>query len=222
MNNTAPILKVLHIAKEFLTPAGPLRILDNVSLEVSPGESMAITGPSGSGKTTLLNIIASLEQPTSGSVKVNGAEVTTFDESAAQKYRASQIGLVFQEHRLLPQLTAIENVLIPTLAPGMRANQNRATELLNSLGLTDRANLFAWQLSGGERQRIAIARALINGAKLLLCDEPTGNLDQDNARGVTSMLLEVASAHAAAVLIVTHNPDLAKRCTHQMQLMKNI
>ncbi len=220
VNAVAPVLRVSLLTKDFPSPAGVLRVLDGVGFDLLAGESLAVTGPSGSGKTTLLNIIASLEKPTSGSVQVNGEDVVSLDAASAQRYRASRIGLVFQEHRLLPQLTAMENVLLPTLADGMKQNQRRGPELLSALGLSDRADLFAWQLSGGERQRVAIARALINGAKLLLCDEPTGNLDQENARAVADLLLKVATEHAVAVLIVTHNPELAGRCTRQMGLRK--
>lgn len=214
----SPLLKLDNISREFTTPAGPLRILSGISLTVERGQTLAITGPSGSGKTTLLNIIASLDQPTAGSVLFEGTVVQTFSDEQLQAYRATRIGLVFQDHRLFPQLSAIENVLVPTLARGCRKNQSRAPELLAAMGLSDRADSFAWQLSGGERQRVAIARALINGASLLLCDEPTGNLDHANAKVVADLLLGLATTRNIAIIIVTHNPELAGRCSRQLAL----
>lgn len=211
------LLSVEHLHKQYDTPAGPLRVLDDVSFAIAPGESVAITGPSGSGKTTLLNIIASLESPTQGHVMVAGEDVGSLSGVALQHYRSLRIGLVFQEHRLLPQLTALENIQLPTLAPGAHENQPKATPLLVRVGLSSRSGTFAWQLSGGERQRVAIARALVNGAPLLLCDEPTGNLDHQNAARVADLLFELVAERQLALLLVTHNLELAARCTRHLR-----
>lgn len=219
MEQTPVRLQVRELTKEYPSPGGTLRVLDQVGLELRSRETLAVSGPSGSGKTTLLTIIGSLEKPTGGSVMVDGQAVGALEGEALERYRATRVGFVFQEHRLLPQLTAVENVLLPTLAKGCRENQGRAMELLEAVGVAHRADAFAWQMSGGERQRVAIARALVNGARLLLCDEPTGNLDQENARSVIELLLAVARNHDAAVMVVTHNLELAGRCDRSLRLV---
>jgi ABC-type lipoprotein export system ATPase subunit len=213
-----PRVQLHDVACQFNTPAGPLEVLRRVTLQADPGEAIAITGPSGSGKTTLLSIIGSLEKPTSGRVTVDGVDVPGLSGDALQAFRATKVGFIFQEHRLLPQLTAIENVLVPTLAKGCKDNQPRGRQLLERVGMQRRADSFAWQLSGGERQRIAIARALVNGTCVLLCDEPTGNLDHANALSVMDLLLAIAHEREVTALIVTHNPEIALRCDRRLQL----
>jgi predicted ABC-type transport system involved in lysophospholipase L1 biosynthesis ATPase subunit len=145
--------------------------------------------------------------------------VETLNGEALQTYRARQVGFVFQEHRLLPQLTAIENVLIPTLARGCQAHTKSAVELLEMVGVAHRSDAFAWQMSGGERQRVAIARALVNSPRVLLCDEPTGNLDRENAVTIGDLLQSVAATTGTPVVIVTHNSELAAKCQRQLRLM---
>jgi ABC-type lipoprotein export system ATPase subunit len=213
-----PRVQLRNVACKFATPAGPLEVLRRVNLQANPGEAIAITGPSGSGKTTLLSIIGSLEKPTSGQATVDGVDVASLSGDALQTFRATKVGFIFQEHRLLPQLTAIENVLVPTLAKGCKDNQPRGHQLLERVDMQQRADSFAWQLSGGERQRIAIARALVNGAAVLLCDEPTGNLDHANALSVMELLLAIARERDVTALIVTHNPEIAQRCDRILQL----
>jgi ABC-type lipoprotein export system ATPase subunit len=200
-------------------PGGEATILDGIDLRAAPGETLAIIGPSGSGKSTLLNLIGALDQPTAGTIRLGDTDVTALKDGALAEYRAAQVGFVFQDHHLLPQLTATENVLIPALAARRAAEaEGRATELLKRMGVTHRAGAFPAQMSGGERQRVAIARALINGAKLLLCDEPTGNLDAENASGVVSLFLQIARDDGVTVLMVTHNLEQARRFGRCMQL----
>ncbi len=202
-------LAVEDIVKEYETPAGPHRVLDGLSMTAQPGEAVAILGPSGSGKSTLLNIIGSLDRPTSGRVRLGDTAVTDLDGTGLASYRANEVGFIFQDHHLLPQLTAIENVMLPSLAAEDDGKgEDRARELLGRVGVADRADAFPARLSGGERQRVAAARALINGARLLLCDEPTGNLDRDTGRNLVTMLRDL-SEDGVIVLMVTHNHEQA-------------
>lgn len=185
---------------------GATQVLAGVSLELAPGETVAIIGPSGSGKSTLLNIVGSLDKPTTGTVEHNGVDVTALDGRGLAEFRAKEVGFVFQDHHLLPQLTAIENVMLPTIPSGQASNAaERAAALLERMGISHRADALPSQMSGGERQRAAVARALVNGPKLLLCDEPTGSLDREAGSSMISMLKELASEQSAAVVVVTHN-----------------
>jgi len=206
------------VTKSFAGPEGAVTVLDGVSLDVSPGETVAIIGPSGSGKSTLLNIIGSLDHPTGGSVKLGETEVTALAGNALALFRATQVGFVFQDHHLLPQLTAVENVVLPALAAKRTGNAAaRANELLQRMGVAHRASAFPAQMSGGERQRVAIARALINGATLLLCDEPTGNLDREASGNIVDLFLDLAR-QGVTVLMVTHNLELASRFDRCLEL----
>lgn len=212
-------LIVTDLTKSYPVPEGAVEILRGVSLRVAPGETVALLGPSGSGKSTLLNIIGSLDTPTSGTVRLGETDVTALSGNALATYRATRVGFIFQDHHLLPQLTALENVLLPTLAGGASADaEARARTLLERAGVLHRADAFPSQLSGGERQRVAVARALINGARLLLCDEPTGNLDRDAGENIVALFLELAKHDGVAVLMVTHNQELAARCARQLEL----
>ncbi len=209
MTEAARRLVVEDIVMQYATPAGPSRVLDGLSLTAEQGETVAILGPSGSGKSTLLNIIGSLDRPTSGTVRLGETEVTSLEGTALADFRARDVGFVFQDHHLLPQLTAIENVMLPALAAGgTDGAEQHARELLERVGVTGRADAFPAKLSGGERQRVAAARALINGARLLLCDEPTGNLDRDTGARLIGLLRELA-ADGVTVLVVTHNVEQA-------------
>jgi lipoprotein-releasing system ATP-binding protein len=211
-------LVVQDVVKEFATPTGALRVLDGISFEVAAGEMVAVTGPSGSGKTTLISVVGSLEKPTAGTVLVDGVDVAGLSGDTLQEYRARRVGFIFQEHRLLPQLSAAENILVPTLAKGCGGNRTRCGELLEQVGIADKVGSYAWQLSGGQRQRVAIARALVNSPGLLLCDEPTGNLDRDNAMAITELLHQLADARQVAVVMVTHNAEVAGMCDRRMTM----
>ncbi len=220
MTGSADALVLEELIKRFPGDDGTeLTVLSGVSCTIEPAETVAIVGPSGSGKSTLLNIIGALDKPTSGEVRLGDTDVTGLQGKALASFRASRVGFVFQDHHLLPQLTALENVLLPNLArAGDGEAEQRAEMLLERIGLANRQNAFPAQLSGGERQRVALARALINGAKLLLCDEPTGNLDRQTGARVVSLLLQLASQHGVTVLTVTHNVEQAARFSRCLQL----
>ncbi len=209
-----------ELTKRFPRPDGTeMTVLDGVSCTVARAETVAIVGPSGSGKSTLLNMIGALDKPTSGRVRLGDTDVTALAGKALAEFRASRVGFVFQEHHLLPQLTAVENVLLPALARGGNGDsETRADEIIERVGLADRCDAFPAQLSGGERQRAALARALTGGAKLLLCDEPTGNLDRETGATVVSLLLELASEQQVTVLMVTHNEAHASRFSRCLEL----
>ncbi|HEY3396023.1 MAG TPA: ABC transporter ATP-binding protein [Armatimonadota bacterium] len=213
-------LTVDGVSRVFPGPEGPVTVLREVSLAAQPGDTVALVGPSGSGKSTLLNLIGSLDQPTSGQVRLGDTVVAGLQGPALAAFRARRVGFVFQDHHLLPQLSALENALLPTLTlpRGERPGRDRALELLTQVGVQARAHAFPAQLSGGERQRVAVARALINGAGLLLCDEPTGNLDQTTGAAVVSLLLELAQAGGVTVLMVTHNLEQAARFGRVLRL----
>jgi lipoprotein-releasing system ATP-binding protein len=215
-------LVVDKLVKQYPGSAGLTTVLDGVSLVAQPAETVAIVGPSGSGKSTLLNLLGSLDQPTSGTVRLGEVEVTALRGRDLAAFRATRVGFVFQDHHLLPQLTARENVVLPTLAPGAdrQESADRARRLLDQVGLQERQEAFPAQLSGGERQRVAIARALINGPGLLLCDEPTGNLDRERGAQVVSLLLDLAAAQGVTVLMVTHNLEHASRFGRVLQLQE--
>lgn len=213
-------LKVVGVRKEYPTPTSPLVVLKDVSFELSPGESLAIVGPSGSGKSTLLNILGTLDHPTAGSVRFGDIDPFALSESALARFRSEHVGFIFQDHHLLPQCTALENVLLPRLARDGKAGDavGRAKELLRLVGLDQRETHFPSELSGGERQRVAVARAMMNGPGLLLCDEPTGNLDAVNAAAIGGLLRSVAGTIQAILIVVTHSPTLAATFGGQMEM----
>jgi lipoprotein-releasing system ATP-binding protein len=196
-----------------------LRILDGVSFELERGSAVSIMGPSGSGKSTLLSILGALEPPTSGEVRLGGENPYALGERELAAFRNKQIGFVFQDHCLLPQCTVLENVLLPTLVATEQADfQAQARQLLDRVGLGPRVDHVPAQLSGGEKQRVAIARALIRQPALLLCDEPTGNLDRGNADAVADLLLELQKAQQMMLVLVTHSEKLAARAPVEYEL----
>jgi ABC-type lipoprotein export system ATPase subunit len=199
---------VVHsVTKTYQRGGQLITALQNVSFEVSQGELVLLAGPSGSGKTTLLNLIAALDRPDRGEILVDGLDVTGLSRSAAAVYRDKCVGIIFQSYNLLPQLTALENVLLPML-PRRRPNRRHALELLEIVGLGDRSSHRPSELSGGEQQRVAIARALINDPALILADEPIGNLDDENARKIIALLLEACRRRGKTVFLVTHDREM--------------
>jgi len=206
------VLEARHLTKTYPSPAGDLTVLADVSIALGSGEAAAITGPSGSGKSTLLYILGALEPPTSGTLTLDGRNPYELDPTALAAFRNRQVGFVFQDHCLLPQCSVVENVLVPTLV-GDRDRQAvaRARYLLEQVGLGARLDHRPAELSGGEKQRAAIARALIRQPRLLLCDEPTGNLDADTAVRVGDLLVALQQRENTMLIVVTHSDALASR-----------
>ena len=214
------MLVAQHVAKRFESQ-GALVVLEDVSLTVAPGEAAAIMGPSGCGKSTLLYMLGALEPPTSGTVTLNGTNPYALDERRQAAFRGAHVGFVFQDHLLLPQLSALDNVLVPTLASADRANgdaPDRARALLAAVGLEARLTHRPAELSGGERQRVALARALIRRPSVVLCDEPTGNLDRRSAEAVGDLLARLPAEQRAALVVVTHSPALAARFPRRFEI----
>jgi lipoprotein-releasing system ATP-binding protein len=212
-------LEAHHVSKTYGSPAGPLQVLQDVSLSLRRGEAAAIMGPSGSGKSSLLYILGGLEPPSSGSVRVGGQNPYELAPDAMAGFRNRTVGFVFQDHCLLPQCTVLENVLVPTLVGERDANTlAHARALLDHVGLGSRLDHRPAALSGGEKQRVAIARALIRQPQVVLCDEPTGNLDAESAARVADLLLTLHRQHDTVLLVVTHSDALAKRFTRVWQI----
>jgi lipoprotein-releasing system ATP-binding protein len=206
------LLKATSLSKEYSTPAGPLPIVSDVSFELSQGDAVSIMGPSGSGKSTLLYMLGALEPPSSGTVTLNDQDPYRLDPKELAAFRNHQIGFVFQDHCLLPQCSVLENVLVPTMVSHTNGDATgRARELLDRVGLKDRLDHRPAQLSGGEKQRVAIARALIMNPQMLLCDEPTGNLDQKSATVAADLLFEIHRDSQTILIVVTHSNELASR-----------
>ena len=224
MPTPAPLLKLVNVTRRYDSPAntGALTVLDQVTLDVARGESLAIVGPSGSGKSTLLQIIGTLDRPTSGSVALDGLDLNGLDDVQIAAVRNRQIGFVFQTHYLLPQCSVWENVLVPTLACSDVALRNcageRAERLLKRVGLAERKSHRPGELSGGERQRVAVVRALINQPQLLLADEPTGSLDHASAQQLGQLLLDLNREEGVTLIVVTHARDLAQRMGRVLEL----
>jgi lipoprotein-releasing system ATP-binding protein len=208
------MLEVSQVRKEYRAPGGPLTILSGVSFSFERGDAAAIMGPSGAGKSTLLYILGGLEQPTSGTVVLDGRNLYQLSEKELAAFRNQSIGFIFQDHCLLPQCSVLENVLVPTLvAQDVHSARfmDRARQLLDQVGLSDRLNHRPAELSGGEKQRVALARALICNPLLVLCDEPTGNLDQASADAVADLLLDLRQRQETILIVVTHSAELASR-----------
>jgi lipoprotein-releasing system ATP-binding protein len=215
-----PDLVVENVTKEYPTRAEPLVVLKGASFGLSAGENLAILGPSGSGKSTLLYLIGTLDQPSSGQIRLQGEDITKLSEPQLARLRNERIGFVFQDHHLLPQCSVLENVLLPTIANGAatRPAIDRGKMLLARVGLSQRLDHRPAELSGGERQRAAIARALIRQPILVLADEPTGNLDRTNAAAVGQLLLEMQRSENAMLVVVTHSQELADRFGRRIEI----
>ena len=218
------MLQVANVSKEYPTPRGSLSVLSDVTFSLAPGEAAAITGPSGSGKSSLLYVLGALEPPSAGSVTLGGRNPFTLGASDLADFRNAEIGFVFQDHCLLPQCSVLENVLLPTLVAtregraGEDDPMHLARTLIGQVGLADRIDHRPGELSGGEKQRVAIARALIRQPRLVLCDEPTGNLDQASASTVAALLLDLHQRQQNILIVVTHSARLASEFPIRFEL----
>jgi putative ABC transport system ATP-binding protein len=213
-----PILNVQHLTKTYATAAGSLTVLNDISFELGQGATCSILGPSGSGKTTLLGLCAGLDQPTSGSVVLNGIALADIGEDERARVRNAHVGFVFQNFQLIPTLTALENVTVPMELRGDRSARKLGVELLQRVGLAERVAHYPAQLSGGEQQRVALARAFINQPKILFADEPTGNLDTETSESVIEIMLELNAKLRTALVLVTHDPDVARLTERTIRL----
>ena len=213
------MLQITNLSKEYPTPRGPLPILRDVTLAFERGDAVAMMGPSGSGKSTLLYLLGALDTPTAGTITLDGQDPFALTEAQQAAFRNEKVGFVFQDHCLLPQLSVLENVLAPTLVADKPDNYvERAKQLLAAVGLSERLTHSPAELSGGEKQRVAIARALICQPLLLLCDEPTGNLDHAAAENVAALLLELHRQQQTILIVVTHSVELAARFPRRYDL----
>jgi len=216
---TTPIIEAQNLTKQVASPEGTLTILDKVSLAIGRGEACAIIGASGSGKSTLIGLLAGLDTPTSGRVRLDGVDLGTLDEDGRARLRAGQVGFVFQSFQLLPSLTALENVMLPLELAGHGDPARAAKQVLVRVGLGERVGHYPSQLSGGEQQRVAIARAFASRPKILFADEPTGNLDQATGARVAALLFELNRELATTLVLVTHDEKLAGQCSRRVQLV---
>jgi putative ABC transport system ATP-binding protein len=216
--NSSPLLCARQLGKTVPGPEGDLTLLDDVSLEVNDGESLAILGPSGSGKSTLLGLLAGLDQPTTGEVRLKDQNLAELDEDDLAALRGRWCGFVFQSFHLVHDLTALENVMLPLELKGDRAARDKAANWLNRVGLDRRQSHFPSQLSGGEQQRVALARAFVVEPALLFADEPTGSLDHANGQRVGELLFELNRDEGTALVLVSHDEQLAVRCDRQCRL----
>ena len=213
-----PIIKLQDIHLTLKSDAGPVNILRGIDLTVQPGETVGIVGPSGSGKSTLMSIMAGLELPTRGSVTIAGEKLDAMDEDALARFRRANIGIVFQSFHLIPTMTALENVAIPLELAGKKDAFSIAAARLDAVGLADRATHYPAQLSGGEQQRVALARALSTNPKILLADEPTGNLDGKTGEFIVDLMFRLHKEEGMTMVLITHDDALARKCTHRVRL----
>jgi putative ABC transport system ATP-binding protein len=213
-----PILEAEKLTKSYTSGSGRLTVLKDVTFSLLAGATCAVVGPSGSGKTTLLGLCAGLDLPSSGSVELDGQRLDTLDEDRRARIRSESVGFVFQSFHLIPTLTALENVMVPVELQGDRGARNHAAHLLGKVGLGDRQDHYPVQLSGGEQQRVALARAFINRPKILFADEPTGNLDADTGHRIIETLFEMNESHGTALVLVTHDTELAARAGRVIRL----
>ncbi|OOE45695.1 MULTISPECIES: ABC transporter ATP-binding protein [Salinivibrio] len=214
----SPVIRAEKIAKHVVTREQPLTILQDVSLQIEAGESIALMGVSGAGKSTLMTLLAGLDTPSEGEVDLLGHKLSTLDEDARAALRAESVGFVFQSFLLVPSLNALENVMLPLTIRGEEEDETRAKQLLASVGLQGRESHLPSQLSGGEQQRVALARAFIIRPQVLFADEPTGNLDQKTAATIIDLLFELNEKHGTTLVLVTHDPALAQRCQRTLMM----
>ncbi len=213
------ILDAVGVSKTFDTPAGPIEVLSDIAFEVERGETVAIVGESGSGKSTLLSLLAGLDVPTRGTIKVDSCDLGKMAETELARFRARALGIVFQQFHLMSGLTALENAALPLELQGISAAEDRARVALEQVGLTDRADHLPAKLSGGECQRVAIARALVVEPAMLLADEPSGSLDARTGKVVTDLLFDLVKRRGTTLLLVTHSEELATACDRRLELV---
>ncbi|MBW8270872.1 ABC transporter ATP-binding protein [Caldovatus aquaticus] len=213
-----PLVEAAGLAFTVPTASGPVNILRGVDLRIAPGEAVGIVGPSGSGKTSLLMLLAGLERPTGGRLRVAGHDLAAMDEDALARFRRDHVGIVFQAFHLIPTMTALENVAVPLEFAGRRDAFARAEAALAAVGLGHRLGHYPGQLSGGEQQRVALARAVVAGPRLLLADEPTGNLDRATGAQVMALLFDLRARLGTTLLLVTHDPALAACCARRVHM----
>ncbi|EKF74072.1 ABC transporter ATP-binding protein [Alcanivorax hongdengensis A-11-3] len=219
MTASSPVLEATTLSKHVQGPEEKLALLEDISLSVMPGDSLAITGPSGSGKSTLLTLLAGLDVPSAGQVYLNGAPFSAGSEDQRARLRGEHCGFVFQHFQLVADLTALENVMLPLEILGRKRPREQAQHWLEQVGLGRRCHHFPEQLSGGEQQRVALARAFVVSPALLFADEPTGSLDYRNGEHVAELLFDLNRQQGTALVLVTHDPALAARCQHQLSLV---
>ncbi|GGO87828.1 ABC transporter ATP-binding protein [Marinobacterium nitratireducens] len=212
------VVSARRVGKKFHTQAGELKLFEQLDLEVSRGESVAIIGPSGAGKSTLLSLLAGLDQPSSGEIRLSGHDLAQLSESDRALLRSRSVSFVFQSFHLLPELSALDNVCLPLDIRGDRNAADTARQWLERVGLSDRADHLPAQLSGGEQQRVAIARAFATGPEILFADEPTGNLDSDTGAGIVDQLFALNAQQGTTLILITHDAQLADRCSRRLRL----
>jgi putative ABC transport system ATP-binding protein len=213
------ILQIENLSKDYVQGDRQVHVLKGLQLEIQEGESVAIVGPSGSGKSTLLGLLAGLDLPTQGTLKIKGQDLSLLNQSNLAIFRSQNIGIVFQQFHLLPNLTALENVMLPLqIQRTSLSAEKEARHLLNEVGLAHRLDHFPSEMSGGENQRVAIARALVTKPAIVLADEPSGNLDESTSDSVMNLLFDLVAKHKSTLLLVTHNLELAKRCDRSLML----
>lgn len=222
-HSPSPLVAVHDLHKTYALPeAGKLTVLNGADFSLESGATLAVTGQSGSGKSTLIALLAGLDRPDRGSIAINGAELTRMNEGALTRFRAAHIGIVFQQFHLLPHLSAEENIRLPLELLGRPCDDDALDRLLEGVGLAARRNHLPTQMSGGECQRVAIARALAVKPLLLLADEPTGNLDVATGREIADLLFNLVERERMTMLVVTHNQELAERCTHRLRVDQGV
>jgi putative ABC transport system ATP-binding protein len=217
-SNLAAIIVTEGLGKRVISPEGELALLTDIDLSIFPGEAVAVVGASGAGKSTLLGLLAGMDTPSSGRVFLDGVELSALDEDGRARLRAARVGFVFQAFHLLPNLTALENVMLPLELAGHADARAVAGEVLARVGLARRVHHYPKQLSGGEQQRVALARAFAPQPKVLFADEPTGNLDSATGRRIIELLFAMNREHAATLVLVTHDETLAQRCGRRLEL----
>ncbi|MDA7423272.1 ABC transporter ATP-binding protein [Thalassococcus lentus] len=213
-----PVLSLKDVTLRLKGNAGPVEILHGITLDVEKGETLGLVGPSGSGKSSLLMVMGGLEKASSGSVQALGRDLTQLDEDGLARFRRDHMGVVFQSFHLIPTMTALENVATPLELAGDKDAFSRAAEALETVGLSHRTGHYPAQMSGGEQQRVALARAMAPRPDILLADEPTGNLDGKNGQAIVDLLFDLSQQHGATLVLVTHAPELAARCSRTIRL----